>query len=99
MNGELLVSEMMIERFIACYPGLDVRQEIRSMQEWWLANPRRHRKNQYRFAVNWLNRSHAKALHAQIAATVQLEQRRVDAEVGKYRPGMPYYQRGTEWEL
>ena len=98
MNDTILVSEMMIEHFIAIYPGLDVRQEIRNMQEWWAANPRRRKKNEYRFVVGWLNRSHAKALHAQIAATVALEQRRADAEVGKYRPGMPYYQKGSEWE-
>jgi hypothetical protein len=82
MNSTLEVSEMMIERFIACYPGLDVRQEIRNMQEWWLANPRRRKKSQYRFVVNWLNRSHAAALHAQIRATVQREQQRADAQVG-----------------
>jgi hypothetical protein len=61
MNAELRVSELMIEKFSADYPGLDVRQQIVMMQNWWAANPKRRKKNEYRFAVNWLNAAYAKA--------------------------------------
>jgi len=57
---------MMIQRFEAEYPILNVRQEIVKMQNWWEANPRRRKKNEYRFVVGWLNKSHAEVLCASV---------------------------------
>ncbi len=53
----------MIERLQAEYPGFDVRQQIRMMQLWWEANPRKRKepKGEYRFVIGWLNKEYAKA--------------------------------------
>jgi len=36
------------------YPQFD--EEIRKMEMWYRANPKKRKKNHYRFIVNWLNR-------------------------------------------
>ena len=51
----------MVQRFESEYPGLDVKQQITMMKNWWAANPRRRKTNEYRFVVNWLNANYAKA--------------------------------------
>src|SRR5215469_16135777 len=85
MNKTLEVSEMMLQRLETEYPILDVRQILRNMQNWWVANPRKRKKNEYRFVVNWLNAEYAKVAVNQVNA-------RSYARVGTYdgRQGPDY---------
>lgn len=39
----------------AIYPSFE--SELAKMEMWYLANPRKRKKNHYRFMVNWLNKS------------------------------------------
>ena len=68
MNKTLEVSELMIQRFEAEYPILDVRQLIRNMQNWWMANPKKRKQpaGEYKFVVNWLNAEYARVAAAQV---------------------------------
>ena len=46
------------------YPDLDVKQELRNMKAWCLANPTKRKTSAgiNRFVVNWLNRSNEKKM-------------------------------------
>jgi hypothetical protein len=58
------------------YKGIDVDAELLKMEAWLDANPKRRKKNEKRFVVNWLNRT------AMQFAWKQLEAHRY-AQVGK----------------
>jgi hypothetical protein len=81
MNKTLEINELMIQRFETEYPSVDIRQEIKNMQNWWVANPKRRKKNEYRFVINWLNASYAKG----IVAATQLRFANRDLLAGQYR--------------
>lgn len=62
-GSEFGVSETMVLEFTAYYPGLDIRQELRSMRGWLIANPDRRKtaKGIRRFVNGWLTRSQEQA--------------------------------------
>lgn len=45
-----------LRRLREAYPDLDLDRELKKMQAWLEANPRRRYRNYKRFIVNWLNR-------------------------------------------
>lgn len=55
---EVPFSEKFVEDFQALYPALDLREQLRKMRAWLLANPdlRKTRKGMTRFVNNWLGR-------------------------------------------
>jgi hypothetical protein len=67
------------------YPGVNVTEELEKMVEWLHANPRKRKKNYYRFAVNWLASAHTRLLEAEVRALARREQDRVDSAVGRLR--------------
>jgi hypothetical protein len=42
-QGEFEVTEMMVGEWQQAYPGIDVRQQLRNLRQWNLANPRRRK--------------------------------------------------------
>ena len=58
------MSHYWIEEWERIYAPLDVMRELEKMVQWLDANPKRHKKNYYRFVINWLNSAHAKAISA-----------------------------------
>lgn len=60
---EYAVSENDVETFQQLYPGIDVRQELRAIEAWCLANPknRKTRSGASRFLNGWLSRSQNRA--------------------------------------
>ena len=59
VGEEAIITEDRIPEWEKAYPAVDVRQQLRAMREWLLANPQ-NRKTQRgvgRFVVNWLARS------------------------------------------
>lgn len=60
---EYAVSENDVETFQQLYPGIDVRQELRTIEAWCLANPknRKTRSGASRFLNGWLSRSQNRA--------------------------------------
>lgn len=47
----------LLESWRLAYPKLDIEAELRKMNAWILANPRKRKKNWARFATNWLARA------------------------------------------
>lgn len=43
-----------VKRLRDIYPFFD--KELLKMEMWYIANPKKQKKNHYRFIVNWLNR-------------------------------------------
>ena len=43
------------DRLKKLYPAFD--KELIKMESWYLANPTKRKKNNYRFIVNWLNKT------------------------------------------
>lgn len=56
-NGTYAVTESDIARYEQTYLALDIRQELREMHAWLIANPTRKKSNVSAFIVNWLKRS------------------------------------------
>lgn len=56
-NGTYAVTESDIAHYEQTYPALDIRQELREMHAWLIANPTRKKSNVSAFIVNWLKRS------------------------------------------
>lgn len=56
-NGTYAVTESDISHYEQTYPALDIRQELREMHAWLIANPTRKKSNVSAFIVNWLKRS------------------------------------------
>jgi len=44
----------LFERLSKVYPTF--KQELPKMEMWYLANPKKRKKNHYRFIINWMNR-------------------------------------------
>jgi len=44
------------EEWRKAYPAVDIPTEICRAKQWLIANPKKKKKNVYRFLVNWLNR-------------------------------------------
>ena len=87
MNSELEISELMILRLEAEYPGFDVRQQVRMMKLWWGANPRKRKKTQqgtYKFVIHWLNSNYAKACSQTSRVTVAQQPIYRDNEGNRY---------------
>src|SRR5271166_4014695 len=75
------VAEWRIVQWESTYHPLNVRQEIEKADHWLEANPKRRKKNIYRFLVNWLNKAHAQVLVAEVKAREGYR----NAVVGSYR--------------
>lgn len=52
-NSEYSITEDQIKEFEKCYPGVDVRQELREIRAWNLSNPRKRKTN--RGILNHIN--------------------------------------------
>ena len=61
-----------METFQQLYPGIDVRQELRTIEAWCLANPknRKTRSGARRFLNGWLSRSQNRARPAAVSQPV-----------------------------
>jgi hypothetical protein len=59
---EYPVTELQIEEFVELYPAVDVRQELRSMRGWSIANPSRRKTyaGMLKFVNRWLSREQDK---------------------------------------
>ncbi|NLH62482.1 MAG: replication protein [Ignavibacteriales bacterium] len=57
------ITELKIQKWALAYPGLDIRQSIKQMEIWLVANSKRIQaiKNFERFIVNWLGRDFEKS--------------------------------------
>ena len=62
-DGEYEVTEQEVEEFQELYPGIDVREELRKIRAWNLANPKRRKtRNGIRRHINtWLSRAQDRA--------------------------------------
>lgn len=82
------VSPEDIDRFEQAYPAVNIRGELLKMHCWLIANPLRRKKKYNRFINNWLAKCHGRLLEAQVSAQtrefIKLDQRRVEARVGKW---------------
>ena len=60
-RNEFSINDMMLQRFQAAYPGLDVEGEIRRMALWCDVNPakRKTEVGMPRFINSWLARSYS----------------------------------------
>ena len=56
-TGMYAVTEAEIAHYEQTYLALDIRQELREMHAWLIANPTRKKSNVSAFIVNWLKRS------------------------------------------
>ena len=61
-RGEFAVTEAMVAEWASAYPAVDVRQELREMRAWCLANPEKRKTGRgiSRFVVAWLGRQQDK---------------------------------------
>ena len=61
-EGELAVSEQMLEEYVKAYPSVDVPSELQKAKTWLLSNPTKQRTKleTSSFVYSWLNRE---ALH------------------------------------
>lgn len=66
-DGSVPVSEADVAEWHDAYPGVDVRQQLRSMRQWLLANPanRKTPRGMRKFVVAWLGREQDKGRPAQ----------------------------------
>jgi len=55
------IQDELLEKWKETYPAIKVTQEIKKAEAWYLANPKKKRKNIDRFLVNWFNRAEEKA--------------------------------------
>jgi len=51
------ITEQDMENWKAAYPACDLSTELARAAEWVKANPKKHKKNWFRFLVNWLART------------------------------------------
>ena len=49
--------EIFVNKLVNTYPVIDILQELRKMDIWLTANPKRQKRNYARFIVNWLNKA------------------------------------------
>jgi|GEM_PF-4877675 len=52
------ISEEDIRKWSEAFPGVDVKLQIKRMEVWLEANPKKRKKNYKKFIVNWLGREH-----------------------------------------
>jgi len=55
-NEKLEIPEPFLKKLKESFPSIDVESEIKKMEAWLLANPKKRKKNYARFIVNWLSR-------------------------------------------
>ncbi|MEO6147038.1 MAG: helix-turn-helix domain-containing protein [Sulfuriferula sp.] len=55
------ISDERMEQWEDAYRGLDIDAELTRAESWYLANPRKRKRNHQRFLVNWLARAHDRA--------------------------------------
>lgn len=55
------IPELLITKWQEAYPAIDVLSELKQMESWVLANPKKHKSNWQRFIVNWLKSSQDKS--------------------------------------
>ena len=55
-GAEALITDNMIPEWEEAYPGVNVRQQLKAMRQWLLANPKRRKTERgiHTFIVNWL---------------------------------------------
>ena len=52
------ISDAQMEQWEDAYRGLDIDAELTRAESWYIANPRKRKRNHQRFIVNWLARAH-----------------------------------------
>jgi len=87
-NGSVPVSEADVSEWHDAYPGVDVRQQLRSMRQWLLANPanRKTPRGMRKFVVAWLGREQDKgrpAQHSQAPPPMTHHQRHQQAAIAE----------------
>jgi hypothetical protein len=55
------VQGLKLEHYRFAFPNVDIVAELRLMDEWLRANPRRRKKNYDRFITNWLKAEERRA--------------------------------------
>ena len=76
------VTEEELEQYESIYPGVNVPQELRRMDSWCRANPRRLKRNWNRFILNWLGKTHRDLLAVQTREAVRVYRSRQESRVG-----------------
>ncbi|MEM5810146.1 MAG: phage replisome organizer N-terminal domain-containing protein [Candidatus Aenigmatarchaeota archaeon] len=56
------ITEEDIKRWQEAYPIVNIPVEIKKIQEWVIANPKRKKKNWRRFIVNWLSKAQERGI-------------------------------------
>ena len=77
-RGEYPVTEGQVAEFAELYPAVDVRQELRGMRAWAIANPakRKTRAGVLRFVNSWLAKEQDKGGQGKRPAEAETRQRR-----------------------
>ena len=76
------VTEDELNEYESIFPGVNVPQELRRMDSWCRANPRRLKRNWNRFILNWLGKTHRDLLAVQTREAVRVYRSRQESRVG-----------------
>lgn len=66
------------------FPGVGIAQELRRMDSWCRANPRRRKKNWKRFIENWLGKTRRDLLAVELRSNVRSYKAAQEARVGSF---------------
>ena len=87
VNGHFILPQSVHEKLNKTYPFF--KNEIPKMEMWVLANPKKKKKNWFRFMVNWLNKIRKEKVavcHAKTNEEFHVKQKTYEKEVAPPPP-------------